>query len=57
MVGEIETRKISRKINDLPVRGLPFGSTPRRAYEIQFAACAISLQLVKRMTCSRQLEG
>lgn len=48
---KIETRKISRKINDRPVQSLFLDSTPRRAYEIQFAACAISLQLVKGMTC------
>jgi hypothetical protein len=51
MGGGRETRKISRKINDRPVYSLSLDPTPRRAYEIQFTACAISLQLVKRMTC------
>jgi hypothetical protein len=60
MAGEIETRKISRKINDRPVHRFSLSlsllyPTPRRAYEIQFTACAISLQLAKRMTC--QPEG
>jgi hypothetical protein len=55
MGGGIETRKISRKINDRPVHSLSLDSTPRGAYEIQFTACTISLQLVKRMTC--QPEG